>query len=402
MGVKVKISPVGLQDMLFFKNLPLTREQTIEQTPLKEVNGTFAVNENAKMMHPDAQHMIIESITDRADAKTFLLKKEDGSPAAFFRAGQYVSVLLNINGSLVTRPYSICSSPALAREGKLEITVKSNPGGFAAEYMLNDLAVGDKLTVSGAEGNFFYEELRDSKNVIAVAGGSGITPFLSMAKAVSDGIEDFNLTIIYGNRTKDGILFKKELDKLCKQCPAIKTVYVLSDEKARGYEKGFVTAELIKKYAPADGDYSVFICGPEAMYRFLEKETEKLGLAAGKVRRELLGVAKNIYERDDYPKQFKGMTFKLTVKQGFDETVIDAAADETLLAAIEKAGINAPSRCRSGECGWCRSKLISGTVYIPSENDGRRFADKKHRYIHPCACYPTSDAVIEVPGSYLE
>ena len=72
-------------------------------------------------------------------------------------------------------------------------------------------------------------------------------------------------------------------------------------------------------------------------------------------------------------------------------------------AAIERAGIPAPARCRSGECGWCRSKLVSGTVYIPAENDtGRRYIDKACGYIHPCAAFPTSDIVIEVPGSYMQ
>lgn len=404
MGLRIKISRVGLQDMLFFKNLPLTREQKIEEFPAKDVDGTFAINENAKLMHPDFQHMVIDEVITHggAGAKTFVLKKEDGSEAAFFRAGQYISVLLNIGGSLVTRPYSICSSPALAKEGKIAITVKENPGGFAADFILGSWAVGDKVTVSGAEGTFYYEELRDSANVIALAGGSGITPFLSMAKAIRDGIEDFNLTILFGSRTKDAVLFGDELDGICAECEKVKVVYVLSEEEADGCEKGFITAELIKKYAPENNDYSLFICGPEAMYKFLEGETEKLGLAKGRIRRELLGVSKNIAERADYPAECKGRVFKLTVLQGCEKYETTASADETLLTAIERAGIAAPSRCRSGECGWCRSKLVSGSVYTPEENDGRRFADIKFGYIHPCACFPTDDTVIEVPGSYLK
>lgn len=72
-----------------------------------------------------------------------------------------------------------------------------------------------------------------------------------------------------------------------------------------------------------------------------------------------------------------------------------------MLVAIERAGIKAPSRCRSGECGWCRSKLVSGTVCIPEENELRRWADVHYGYIHPCSSFPTSDLVIEVPGEYL-
>jgi ferredoxin len=72
-------------------------------------------------------------------------------------------------------------------------------------------------------------------------------------------------------------------------------------------------------------------------------------------------------------------------------------ADTSLLRAMEAAGINAPSDCRSGRCGWCHSQLISGEVYVPAEVDGRRLADKDFGYIHPCCTFPLSDVTIDVP-----
>lgn len=135
--------------------------------------------------------------------------------------------------------------------------------------------------------------------------------------------------------------------------------------------------KLFSKYAPSDKPYSVFMCGPEAMYRFAEKELEKLGLDRKHIRRELLGVTKKIWEKTDYPTENKGKTFSDVIRQGSEEHTIPVSADETVLAAIERAGIAAPSRCRSGECGWCRSKLIDGNVYVPAENDeDRRASDK--------------------------
>ena len=249
-------------------------------------------------------------------------------------------------------------------------------------------------------GNFYYEELRDSENVIALAGGSGITPFLSMAYAVRDGIESFNLTILFGSRDENSILFKEELDAISAECDKVKVVHVLSEQKKKGYEHGFINADIIRKYAPENGDYSVFLCGPEAMYKFAEGEIEKLGLERKYVRRELLGVTKKVWEKADYPDGNKGKTFTVTVRQGENETVISASADEPVLV---RSGISAPSRCRSGECGWCRSKLISGEVYVPEENDdGRRWSDKENGYIHPCASFALSDLVLEVPGSYIK
>ena len=401
MALNVKVGLIGLLDMLKFANLGKTRQQAIDAAPAKDITADYPINNFAKAMHPDYQKFVIAEIMDHedADAKTFVLKRADGKPAAYFRAGQYISLKLPIGDSFVTRPYSISSSPKWALEGKIAITVKKNPGGFAADWMLDNFRVGDEVIGSDGQGQFYYESLRDSKNVIALAGGSGITPFLSMAYAIRDGIEDFNLTILFGSRTEKAILFKAELDAITSVCDKVKVINVLSDEAKDGYENGFITAELIKKYAPAD-DYSVFICGPEAMYRFAADEVKKLGLDRKHVRRELLGATKKVWEQPGYPQDKKDKVFKVTVRQGDTEKVIDAGANEPLLVAIERAGIKAPSRCRSGECGWCRSRLISGEVFIPEETDGRRWADKQSGEIHPCASFPIADLVLVVPGEY--
>lgn len=401
MALNVKVGLIGLLDMLKFANLGKTRQQAIDAAPAKDITADYPINNFAKAMHPDYQKFVIAEIMDHedADAKTFVLKRADGKPAAYFRAGQYISLKLPIGDSFVTRPYSISSSPKWALEGKIAVTVKKNPGGFAADWMLDNFKVGDEVIGSDGQGQFYYESLRDSKNVIALAGGSGITPFLSMAYAIRDGIEDFNLTILFGSRTEKAVLFKAELDAITSVCDKVKVINVLSDEAKDGCENGFITAELIKKYAPAD-DYSVFICGPEAMYRFAADEVKKLGLDRKHVRRELLGATKKVWEQPGYPQDKKDKVFKVTVRQGDTEKVIDADANEPLLVAIERAGIKAPSRCRSGECGWCRSRLISGEVFIPEETDGRRWADKQSGEIHPCASFPIADLVLVVPGEY--
>ena len=90
------------------------------------------------------------------------------------------------------------------------------------------------------------------------------------------------------------------------------------------------------------------------------------------------------------------LNFKLTVKRFGNETVIDCLSNESILVALERAGIEAPARCRSGECGFCRSKLVSGEVFIPGNTDGRRIADIKFGYIHPCSTYPMSDITIKI------
>ena len=402
MALNVKVGLIGKFDMLKFKNMSKVREKAIQAAPANEVSGEFAINTNAKKLHPDYQRLVIDEVIphEGAKAKTFVFRRADGEAFPYFRAGQYLSLKLPLEGSFVTRAYSLCSSPKDALKGRAAITVRSNPGGFAADKLLAALKPGDEVIASDPQGFFYYEDLRDAKHVVGLAGGSGITPFLSMAYALRDGAEDFELTLLYGSRDEESILFKKELDEVASVCPKFRVVHVLSDEEKAGYEHGFITAELIKKYAPADAEYSAFLCGPEGMYRFLKPEIEKLALPERLFRRKMIDVTKTPWELDGYPQQCRDKIFNLTVRQGDREYKLSASANETVLTAIERAGIKAPSRCRSGECGWCRSRMLEGSVFIPQENELRRWADKEYGYIHPCSSFPTSDIVLEVPGEF--
>ncbi len=399
MPVNVKVGLIGALDMLKFKNMSKVREKAIQAAPAKEITADFAINNNAKALHPDYQRLVLSKIVSHpgAGAKTFVFESAEGKPLAYFRAGQYLSLKLKIDGSVLSRPYSISSAPKDALAGRYELTVRANPGGFAADRLLEEAKVGDIFYASAPQGNFYYEELRDPRNILALAGGSGITPFLSMARAISDGTEDFNLTILFGSRTEEQILFRGELAELTRN-DKINVIHVLSDEEKPGYEHGFLTADLVKKYAPEE--YSLFICGPDAMYRFLEGELEKLALPRKNVRRELMGVTKNIADDPDFPASAKDAVWSVTVRQGPKETTITASGQEPILVALERAGLTVPSRCRSGECGWCRTKVVSGEFYAPQAHEHRRYADKTSGYIHPCVTFPLSDMVLEVPGEY--
>lgn len=401
MALNVKVGIIGKLDMLKFKNMKKVREQAIQAAPAKEVSGEFAINTNAKHLHPDYLKLVVAEIIDHgaAASKSFVLQHPEGKPLPYFRAGQYLSLKLPIGNSLVTRAYSLCSSPKDALAGKYAIAVRETPNGLAATKLLNEVKVGDEIISSAPLGDFYYEDLRDCKTVVAVAGGSGITPFLSMAYAIRDGIENFNLVLLYGSRSVDNILFKKELDTLEAECPKIKVVHVLSNEEAEGYESGFITADLIRKYAP-EGNFSVFFCGPTVMHKFLKPELAKLNIPARLFRSHATDVTRTVWTSEGYPAECKDQTYQITVRQGAQEYQISASANEPILVAFERAGIKAPSRCRSGECGWCRSKVVSGSYFVPAENEMRRWADKEYGYIHPCASFATSDMVIEVPGEF--
>ncbi|MBR3154612.1 MAG: hypothetical protein IKF10_06380, partial [Lachnospiraceae bacterium] len=335
MAVNVKVGLIGPLDMLKFKNMSKVREDYIQAAPANEITANYPINKKAKLLHPDFQKLVIAEIIDHPEAvsKTYIFKAKDGGPLAYFRAGQYISLKMKIGQSFISRPYSICSAPKDALEGMLAITVQSKADGFAADYLLANAKIGDEFTASGPQGNFYYEDLRDAPHVIALAGGSGITPFLSMAKAIADGTEDFDLTIIFGNWTEDSILFKDELEELAASCDKIKILHVLSDEDKEYYEHGFITADLVRRLAPEE--YSVFVCGPRAMYRFLESELPKLELPEKYIRREIMGVAKDISEIPGYPEGAAGKCFTLTIRQDSNEYTIPANSEESILVAIE-------------------------------------------------------------------
>lgn len=369
--------------------------QATEAKPLPKLNE-YPANKIALALHPKKQVVKVTNIVERASGvKSYTLKATTDTPIAYFSAGQYIVVNLQIGDYLLTRPYSISSSPKQAQvDNEYELTVKRVDGGLASNYILDNWTVGTEVTISAPAGNFTYEPLRDAKTVVGLAGGSGITPFVSLAKAIADGDEDANLMLLYGCATKNDMLFKDELDAICEKCDKVKVVYVLSNDKLEGAEEGFLSAELIKKYAP-EGDYSVFICGPQGMYNYLDTQLPLLGLRKKFIRHELFGEYRNPQANADYPECVE-KSVKITVVCRGDATTIEADTNDTILVSIEKAGIPAPARCRSGSCGWCRAKLTSGDVYIPKDVDGRKLADYDYGYIHPCCSFPLSDITIEI------
>ena len=395
---KPKLSKLNPMD---FTKMTPNRQAKIEAAPATALPATnsYVPNKIANALHPGVQYLKVEKIAEHsADMKTFYFapNAEKGTTSlAWFSAGQYLSLTLEIGTMKMTRPYSLSSSPREALAGNYMLTIKRVDGGLASNYILDNWTVGTEVTASEPLGVFTYEPLRDAKTIIGVAGGSGITPFRSLAKAIADGDEDAEMILLYGSRTLEDAVFQEEFKALEASCSKFKLVNVLSHEEADGCENGFITADLIKKYAPA-GDYSLFLCGPQAMYDFVDKEIATLGLRRKFVRHELFGEYFNPSKEADYPANV-APEFKLTVRIAGNEQTITAPADTTLLRTLEANGILAPAHCRSGECGWCHSKLLSGEVYTPKTVDGRREADLIYGYIHPCCAFPLSDVTIEVP-----
>ena len=366
----------GFMDLIRFTKMVPKRRKKLAEGSAEKIPATYAVNETAKILHPGYQSAkLVKIVQNTADTKTYEFETER---PFYFRAGQYMTLGADVGGSAVSRPYAVSSAPKAALEKRVAFTIKKC--GFFSGYMFDNAKTGDVFTIGDPTGEFCYEPVKDSRHIVAVAGGSGITPFYSMAQAITDGTIDVKLTVFYGAKTESDLIFKNELDAL--RSDKINVVYVLSDQKKDGYESGFIGADVIGKYV--SGDFTVMMCGPQAMYAFLDEELKKFGLPLRRIKKE----ANTVGLRD-----VKEAHYKIKVRIGFETYTVDADSRETVLTALERAGLKVPAKCRAGGCGFCHAKLISGKFTIPGA-DKRRLADSKFGYFHPCCSYPDSDMEI--------
>ena len=389
-----------IRDLWAFKTLVPKRKKRIMRSPATPI-GADAVGELSRRLHPDRQHLLISEVKDETPStKTFRLVPDPSAGAtelALFRAGQYLSIKAEVNGVRITRPYAISSSPR--EKDFYEITLRKTESGFLTEHAWANWKVGTKLETSGPEGTFTYEPLRDTTEIVGLAGGSGITPFRSIIKDIVENNLDVKLMLIYGIKCPDDIIFAKELQDLAKTAPEKISLHYVCSEPDSCWEgrTGFLSATCIKELAGDLTNKTLFICGPPQMYRYLEDELKSFSLPPKRIRREAFGEVNDIEQYPGFPQDALGKSFKLSVTIGGQSTEIPALSNETILVAMERANLAPPSKCRSGECGFCRSRLVAGDVFVRPEDDGRRAADKKFGYFHPCSSYPLSDIVIEVP-----
>jgi glycine betaine catabolism B len=393
-----------IADLLAFTRLVSLRRKTIKSaSPVQAPKDP--VNETVRLMHPRTMHLRVSNVSQETESTRTFTLEPDGSRGttrlATFRAGQYLNIKVTIDGHTVTRNYSLSSTPADAAVGRYRITVRRKQGGYATGHIFDAWKEGTLLESSGPVGTFVYEALRDKKRVTAIAGGCGITPIYSMARDLVERGADAQFTILYGVRDSRDIIFEAGLRNLESSSGGRIRVHFVASNPDSGWTgpTGFITAKLIAELAGATTDTSFFICGPQAMYTFVDKELAGLSIPRRLVRRELFGEIDEPVKLPGFPRENASRTYTLTVRMADEVREIQASGGETILVALERAGLESPSRCRSGECGWCRAKLISGNLFISPMHDGRRIADRKHEWVHPCSSYPLSDVEMRVSRS---
>lgn len=361
-------------------------------------NSQDTIRKLADALHPGELKLRVADIRNASPtAKTFRFEPVD-EHLPVFQSGQYASFRFHIGDSVLTRPYSISSAPYEARGEHpfFEITVRCNRPYFVPTWLFENIRTGDIMEGTLPFGNFYYEPLRDTANLVALAGGSGIAPFYSMAKEIAYGkMKGCNLTILYGSAKSKDIILKKELEKIEEACRDVKVVHILSDDEEWEGERGFLSGELIQKYSEENSTY--FFCGPLPMAQLVEKELKKIGIPKRRFRCDVLNNPANPAALPGYPDGHEGKEYGIIVHRGIRTDIITANSSESVAVALERAAIPVDTHCRNGECGYCRGQLLSGEIFVSPIGDGRRQMDKEMGWFHPCASWPLGDLEIKIP-----
>ncbi|WP_280427791.1 2Fe-2S iron-sulfur cluster-binding protein [Nocardia brasiliensis] len=337
----------------------------------------------------------IDVVVDRVVAetprcRTLRLRRRDGGELPYFMAGQYVGV--GVAGT--SRPYAISSSP-LALEG-YDITVAAVPGGRVSGHLLDIACVGDEFVITGPMGTFFHNPLFHGDDVVFLAGGSGVTPAMSMIREIVDRGLDRRFHLVYGARTAEDILFRTELDAIAAAHPGIRVEYVLS-EPASDWSgpTGFLSGATIESVVGALGARMCYVCGPTAFQDFAVGQLRALGQPSRRIRVEANGAPPRPEQDPNWP---AGVDPDASVRLTAVGRTVETRCGQTLLDALEGEGMRIPAGCRSGECGLCRVRVADGDVVVAAQTK-LRMSDGVTNHVHACVAYPLSDSRIEVwPG----
>ncbi len=341
-------------------------------------------------LHPRRLKLRVSEIfPETASTSTLRLTAAEGYLPPF-QAGQYINLLVEIDGIRTGRPYSISSPPN--QTAYYDLTVRRIPQGFVSDYLLDKVKTGDILESTGPAGHLYYNPLFHGTDLVFLAGGSGITPFASMIREFTDRGLDRQIHLLYGCRQPEEAIFHEDLMTRAARHPNFTYDLVISDPVA-DYPglTGLLDADLITRQIGDAAGKTFYLCGPQAMYEFCLAELLKLNVPRRRIRQEVFGTPPQITQATGWPAEVSAdRVFQVKLSNG---RTIPATAGESLLTSLERAGIVVENCCRSGECSLCRVKMLKGRVYQP-ENVLLRKSDEEAGYIHSCAAYPLEDLEI--------
>ena len=374
---------------------------------LQAIPWYYDVLENlCNRIHPGKQMLRVSDIQElSSDTKLFrFTSAKPNKPLAPFRAGQYIGLTVEINGVRTSRPFSIASSPNQLSYYELGVRIKEN--GFVSPFLVENLKVGDVLEASEPLGNLFYNPLFHGKDLVFIAGGSGITPFIAMLEDISEKDIPLNIWLIFGCLTEKDILFRAELDDIQKRRPNIHVRYILSEPEPDSTWKGecgFISRDkILNEIETIDKKY-FYVVGNRAMYEFVREELNALGIPQHRIYYEAFGVPDDITKVIGWPSEIDSsnkirITLEYRRNTLKEKIEFEALCTEPILNSLERSvkdKIQVDNACRSGECALCRTRIISGKVFVPPEVIIRE-VDKTYGFIHPCTSYPITDIHLDL------
>ncbi len=341
-------------------------------------------------------------IPETKDAITIVFE-QPASGQITYKSGQFLTLIVQVNGKEVRRAYSLCSSPFTDTD--LAVTVKRVENGLMSNWLPDNLKAGQTVKVMAPTGQFTTEYAKDRKrHLVLFAGGSGITPMMSIIKSILNQEPESVCSLIYCNRDIDSIIFKDDLDRMQTADEGrLHVIHVLDTAPMnwQGYS-GWLNHDMLKKLFERIPDWGIdkttyLMCGPEGMMKNVESLLAELQIPKEKIFKESFvqgtidkekkeAVAETTEAKDhEVTIRYDGQEFKVVVPP--NRTILETALDQ---------GIDLPYSCQSGLCTACRGKALSGKVKL-DEEEGLSQSEKDEGYVLTCVGHPlTDDVVIEI------
>ena len=318
-----------------------------------------------------------------------------------FTQGQYLSLRTEIDGADERRSYSICSAP---QEQDLRVAIKKVPGGVFSTFANEKLKVGDELRVMPPQGRFFTKLSSENENLyVAFAAGSGITPVISILKAVLFQEPKSRFLLFYGNRGFDHIIFREELEELKNRHPNQLAVHHVLSRESLGADlfNGRLDGDKCRKYSgllfePKEVD-AFFLCGPEEMIFSVKETLEAQQVDPKRIHFELFTTA-------GAPKRKIDPAVVARARDAFDASIVVIqdgmqfdfhlqSDGSSLLDAAMRAGADLPFSCKGGVCSTCKAKILEGEVEMELCY-GLEPDEVEAGYVLTCQSHPKSKKVV--------
>ena len=340
----------------------------------------------------DEELVCIDVRRETHDVRSFTFRARDERYFGF-QAGQHFTFDVDLGGETLSRCYSISSSALAPRT--ISITVKRVEGGRVSNWLHDHLVPGRTLRATGPSGIFILPQQADGP-LLLISGGSGITPVMSMLRALADARRHPDIVFLHAGRTPADLVFRDELLHRARITPNLRVLFLperIGDEAGYMGLTGRISGPFLRAAVPDLAGRTVMCCGPAPFMSAVRGLSAEMGVAPERYFEESFAGAPADAATSTAPSNGEASaTFKVTFAK--QSKSLNVRADQSVLAAARQAGISLPSSCGSGLCGTCKSKLSSGRVEM-NHSGGIRQREIDAGFFLPCCSRPLTDLVIE-------